>query len=70
MAHRRGRVRVDGRTERVRVIGIDTPERTGAGAPECFAQQAASAMQSLAQSRSVALEADPTQADRDRHGRL
>ena len=64
------RVRVDGRTERVRVIGIDTPELTGAGAPECFAQQAASAMQSLAQSRSVALEADPTQADRDRHGRL
>ena len=59
------RVRVDGRTERVRVIGIDTPELTGAGAPECFAQQAASAMQSLAQSRSVALE-----ADRDRHGRL
>lgn len=61
------RVRVDGRTERVRVIGIDTPELDGR---QCFAREAASAMQSLAQSRSVALEADPTQADRDRYGRL
>lgn len=61
------RVRVAGRTERVRLIGIDTPELAGA---ECFAREAASAMQSLTQSRSVALEADPTQADRDRHGRL
>ena len=60
-------VRIDGRTERVRVIGIDTPELADR---ECYAQQAASRMQSLAQSRSVRLEADPTQADRDRYGRL
>ncbi|WP_226346893.1 thermonuclease family protein [Agilicoccus flavus] len=61
------KVRVDGRTERVRVIGIDTPELAG---DECFAQEAASRMQSLAQSRSVRLSADPTQDDRDRYGRL
>ena len=61
------KVRVNGTTERVRVIGIDTPELRGS---ECYAQQAASKMQSLAQSRSVFLEADDSQADRDRYGRL
>ncbi len=61
------KVRVDGTTERIRVIGIDTPELNPR---ECYAQQAASRMQSLVQSRSVRLTADPTQADRDRYGRL
>lgn len=61
------RVRVSGVTERVRVIGIDTPElRTD----ECYAQQAASRMQALVQGTRVGLTRDPTQADRDRHGRL
>lgn len=61
------KVRVGGVTERVRVIGIDTPELRG---DECWAQKASSKMQSLVQSRSVRLVADPTQADRDRYGRL
>ena len=61
------KVRVGGVTERVRVIGIDTPELAGG---ECYAQKAASRMQSLVQSRSVRLVADPTQDDRDRYGRL
>lgn len=61
------RVSVDGRTERVRVIGIDTPELRRR---ECYAQQASSKMQSLVQSKSVVLEADSSQADRDRYGRL
>ncbi len=61
------RVRVGGVTERVRIIGIDTPELTG---NECYAQQAASEMQSLVQSKSVRIAADPTQDDRDRYGRL
>ena len=61
------KVSIDGRTERVRVIGIDTPELAGG---ECYAQQASSKMQSLAQSRSVRLEADPSQDDRDRYDRL
>lgn len=62
-------IKVDlaGRVERIRVIGIDTPELRG---DECYAQRAASRMQSLVQSRSVRLEADPTQDDRDRYGRL
>jgi micrococcal nuclease len=61
------KVRVNGTTERIRVIGIDTPELNPR---ECYAQQAASRMQSLVQSTSVRLTADPTQADRDRYGRL
>ena len=58
-------VRIDGERVRVRIIGIDTPERG-----ECGYQEAASALQSLAQSSEVRLEADPAQDDADRHGRL
>jgi micrococcal nuclease len=61
------KVRVGGVTERVRVVGIDTPELRGG---ECYAQQAASRMQSLVQGKRVRLTRDPTQADRDRYGRL
>ncbi|GAA4890047.1 thermonuclease family protein [Tessaracoccus lubricantis] len=58
-------VRIDGVRTRVRVIGIDTPERD-----DCGYQEAASAMQSLVQSRDVRLESDPTQGDTDRYDRL
>lgn len=58
-------VDLDGERTRVRVIGLDAPERD-----ECGYQEAASAMQSLAQSREVRLEADPTQLDVDVYGRL
>jgi micrococcal nuclease len=61
------KVRIGGTTERVRVIGIDTPELSG---DECYAQEAASRMQSLVQSKSVRLVRDPSQGDRDRYGRL
>ncbi len=61
------KVRIGGTTEKVRVIGIDTPELSGG---ECYAQQAASKMQSLVQSKQVRLTRDATQDDRDRYGRL
>lgn len=61
------RVKVGGTTERVRLIGLDAPELNGG---ECWAQKASSKMQSLVQSRSVHLVRDPSQADRDRYGRL
>ncbi len=61
------RVRVDGRTERVRLIGIDTPELAG---DQCFAREAADAMTSLVGARPVRLDSDPTQGNRDKHGRL
>lgn len=58
-------VEIDGIRTRLRIIGVDTPERG-----ECGYQEASSAMQSLVQSRQVRLEADETQADADRYDRL
>jgi len=58
-------VRYHGRDDRVRLIGIDTPE-----VGQCFATQATSAMQMLAGRRAVRLLGDRTQARRDRYGRL
>lgn len=55
---------VGGERERVRVIGIDTPEMG-----QCGADPARSALVAAAGDR-VRLSADPTQADRDRFGRL
>lgn len=60
-------VRVGEGTERVRVIGIDTPE---IGPQECYAVEAAREARALVQGTTVLLTADPTQDDRDRYGRL
>ena len=54
-----------GRTERIRLIGIDTPERG-----QCDAAKATGYARSLAQGRATVLHGDATQATRDRYGRL
>ncbi|HSC90679.1 MAG TPA: thermonuclease family protein [Gaiellaceae bacterium] len=54
-----------GARERVRVLGIDTPELG-----DCGADEAAAATRSLALRRRVSLRGDSTQARRDRFGRL
>ena len=54
-----------GRSERVRLLGIDTPE-----VGTCYATQATAAAQTLALGRKVRLVGDPTQAVRDRYSRL
>jgi micrococcal nuclease len=60
------RVRLDsGRVERVRYIGIDTPET---GADECFAARAHEANERLVGERRVLLVLDAD--ERDRYGRL
>jgi len=63
---------VAGRTETVRVIGLDTPESVKPGTPvECFALRAsAEAERLLPIGAAIRLESDPTQAARDRYGRL
>ena len=54
---------------RVRLIGIDTPERYGR--LECGARQASDYMRRIAwPGRRVTLRTDPTQDTRDRYGRL
>ncbi|OLT30956.1 hypothetical protein BJF82_01885 [Kytococcus sp. CUA-901] len=52
-------------TERIRIIGLDTPE-----IGECGFSEASAAMADLVGGRSVELVRDPTQDNRDRYGRL
>jgi micrococcal nuclease len=63
-------VRLDGgRTERVRYIGIDTPESVKPGTPvQCFAERASHYNASLVGGRDVTLRLDAEA--RDRYGRL
>jgi micrococcal nuclease len=63
-------VRLDGGgVERVRYIGIDTPESVKPGTPvQCFAKKASHFNESLVQGRAVTLRLDAEQ--RDRYGRL
>ncbi|GAB96420.1 micrococcal nuclease [Kineosphaera limosa] len=58
-------VRISGRTETVRVIGMDAPEKG-----ECFSAESARAMSALVKGKQVRLVADRSQPDRDRHKRL
>lgn len=57
--------------ERVRLIGINTPEisRDG-GTDDCYAQEARTYLDHLVYRHDVELVSDPTQADTDRYGRL
>jgi micrococcal nuclease len=54
-----------GRRERVRLIGIDTPERGG-----CLSARATAQARRLADDERVILRGDATQDTRDRYGRL
>ena len=65
-------VRVGDREERVRLIGIDTPESVKPGAPvECGGKAASRAMRRLVKGAdAVRLITDPTQDRRDRYDRL
>jgi micrococcal nuclease len=62
-------VQVGGREEKVRYIGVDTPESVKPGTPvQCFAKAAAAANAKLVAGRRVTLE--PDAEPRDRYGRL
>jgi micrococcal nuclease len=62
-------VRLDGRSERVRYIGVDTPESVKPGERvQCFGKSAAAANRRLVLGRDVRLEYDAEA--RDRYGRL
>jgi endonuclease YncB( thermonuclease family) len=56
---------VSGKRERIRLIGIDTPERG-----VCYAAKATTRVRELAMSKPVVLRGDRTQDTRDRYGRL
>jgi micrococcal nuclease len=64
-------VRVDGKEEKVRLLGIDTPELARDDRPvQPLAGEATTFTDRLARGRTVRLEPDPASDDRDRYGRL
>ena len=64
-------VNIDGKTERIRLIGIDTPETVDYNKPiECFGPEATEKAKELLLNQQVRLEADSTQDNRDAYDRL
>lgn len=61
----------EGKKETVRLIGINTPETVDPRKPvECFGKEASEKMKALVAGKSITLVNDPTQADKDKYGRL
>lgn len=64
-------VDMHGVEEKVRFIGVDTPETKDPRKPvQCFGKAASQFTKSLIGDQPVRLEADPTNTNRDRYGRL
>lgn len=64
-------VTIDGEKKTVRLIGIDTPETKHPEKPqECFGKKASKKAESLLAGEKVRLEADASQSNKDRYGRL
>lgn len=61
----------NGQEEKVRLLGVDTPEvRDPRKAVQCYGKAASQFTTSLIGTNTVRLEADPENADRDRYQRL
>lgn len=64
-------VDLNGKTERLRLIGIDTPETKDPRKPvQCFGKEASEQAHKLLDGKQVRLEADPSQTNRDKYDRL
>lgn len=62
---------IDGKTERLRLIGIDTPEVVDPRKTvQCFGVEASNKAKSLLAGKRVSLEQDTSQGERDKYGRL
>lgn len=62
---------MNGSTERIRMIGVDTPETHHPNkAVQCFGEKASEFTKNLISNKPVRLEADPTNTNRDRYNRL
>jgi micrococcal nuclease len=60
----------DGKIERLRLIGIDTPEVVDPRKPvECYGREASQHAHELLDGQSVSIETDPSQGYRDIYGR-
>jgi micrococcal nuclease len=64
-------VNYDGVTEKVRLIGIDTPETHKPDTPpQCYGKEASDFLKNRIEGKYVKLEADPKSTPRDRYSRL
>jgi micrococcal nuclease len=64
-------VDMNGKTEKVRFIGVDTPETHKPNAPvQCYGPAAAAFTKHLIGQNKVRLESDPLSTDRDRYDRI
>lgn len=64
-------VDINGTIERIRMIGINTPETKDPRKPvECYGREASSFLTELVDGKPVELESDPSQGIRDRYDRL
>lgn len=64
-------VSIDGKTVRVRLIGLDTPEAVDPRRPvQCFGKEASAEMKKIVGGQSVRLETDPSQSMYDKYDRL
>lgn len=62
---------INDKTERVRLIGIDTPETVDPRKPvECFGKEASNKAKLVLSGKEVKFESDSTQDVRDKYGRL
>lgn len=64
-------VNIEGKTESIRLIGIDTPETVDPRTTvQCFGMEASNKSKELLTGKNVLLEADSTQGERDIYNRL
>lgn len=64
-------VDINGTQEKIRLIGVDTPETVDSRKPvQCFGKEASVFTKKLLEGNQVRLESDLSQGDRDKYGRL
>ena len=64
-------VNMNGKTEKIRFIGVDTPETHKPNTPvQCYGPAAAAFTKNTIGSQKIRLESDPLSTDRDRYDRL
>lgn len=65
------KVLINSKEETVRLIGIDTPETVDPRKPvQCFGIEASNKAKEVLTGKTITLESDPTQGNRDKYGRL
>lgn len=65
------KVLINNKEDTVRLIGIDSPEVLDERKPvQCFGREASSKAKEILTGKTIILESDPTQGNRDEYGRL